>query len=407
MKKIIRLLTSAMLVFCLAVGITAAVPDTAYAASVFVQKYSDMIGQGGYIYYIKTSEKDGSAAIWRMKVSNGKRSRIVSEPRGIISLTVSGQRLYYTAVNDDLQWEIRSCSLSGDDLQAECEGRACYVNSENIYFLKYGKTDVLASLYAKSLETGETRLIKTEKKDQVMDYVCNIGSESYYYVYDRKTDKLYLYRLHTANHKMIRVAAEKRVAEGVSGLMVSDVRQMNGELYYDFGSYEGTGNFWNGTIRKLTVDGKKKTVAKYVENDQIMAGSRELYFSTPQGSYYKYNLKTGKKAKYSLKYEKNISYEILGDKTYMADTSSKKKIVISRFNSGTDRETLTKNFISIPFKQKANINYSVSMKQVGIYNMICVTGTDFTDMSYGWRGKLVSINWYVTDGAGTVLASFQ
>lgn len=407
MKKMIRLLTSAMLVFCLAVGIMAAVPDTVSAASAFVQKYSDMIGQGGYIYHIRTSEKDGSAVIWRMKVSTGKRSRIVSEPNGIIDLVVSGQRLYYTTSNDDQQWEVRSCQLNGDDVQTVCEGRVCYVNSENVYYLQYGKTDVLASLYAKSLVTGETAFIKTEKKDQVMDYVCNIGGDSYYYLYDRNTDKLYLYRLNTANHKMTRIAAEKRVAEGFSGLMVSDVRQMNGELYYDFGSYEGTGNFWNGTIRKLTVDGKKKTVAKYVENDQIMAGSRELYFSTPQGNYYKYNLKTGKKAKYSLKYEKNISYEILGDKTYMADTSSKKKIVISRFNSGTDRETLTKNFISIPFKQKANISYSVSMKQVGIYNMICVTGIDYTDMSYGWRGKLVSINWYVTDGAGTVLGSFQ
>lgn len=407
MKRIIRLLTSVMLVFCLAAGAVIAVPDTAYAASAFVQEYSDMIGQGGYIYYIRTSEKNGSAAIWRMKVSTGKKSRIVSEPQGIISLTVSGQRLYYTSVNDDLQWEIRSCQLNGDDVQTVCGGCACYVNSENVYYLQYGETDILASLYAKSLETGETTLIKTGKKDQVMDYVCNIGGDSYYYVYDKKTDKVMLYRLHTASNKLIRVATEKRVAEGISGLMVSDVRQMNGELYYDFGSYEGTGNFWNGTIKKLTTDGKKKTAAKYTEDDQIIAGSRELYFSTPQGSYYKYNLKTGKKTKYSLKFEKNIGYTILGNKTYMADTSNKKKIVISRFNSGTDRETLTKNFISIPFKQKANISYSVSMEQVGIYNMICVTGIDYTDMSYGWRGKLVSINWYVTDGAGTLLGSFQ
>ena len=98
---------------------------------------------------------------------------------------------------------------------------------------------------------------------------------------------------------------------------------------------------------------------------------------------------------------------MLGDKTYMADTSNSKKIVISRFTSGTDRETLTKNFISISFKQKAGVSYGVSMKQVGIYNMICVTGIDYTDPSYGWRGKLVSINWYITDGAGTLLGSFQ
>ena len=87
------------------------------------------------------------------------------------------------------------------------------------------------------------------------------------------------------------------------------------------------------------------------------------------------------------------NYIILGDKTYMADCSNKKKIVISRFKSGTAQETLTKNFITIPFKQKANISYSVSMRQVGIYNMVCVTGTDFTDQSYGWRGKVVSVDW--------------
>ena len=47
------------------------------------------------------------------------------------------------------------------------------------------------------------------------------------------------------------------------------------------------------------------------------------------------------------------------------------------------------------------------MKQVGIYNMVCVKGIDYTDASYGWRGNLVSINWYITDGAGTVLGSFS
>ena len=118
-------------------------------------------------------------------------------------------------------------------------------------------------------------------------------------------------------------------------------------------------------------------------------------------------MKTGKKTKYSLKFENNIGYTILGDKTYMADTSNMKKIVISRFSSGTDRETLTKNAISIPFKQKKKISYSVSMKQVGVYYAICVTGKDFSDMSYGWRGKTVSINWYVTEPAGTVLGSFK
>ena len=405
MKKVIRFFASVMLIFCILSGAVVSGPDTAYAASAYVQQYSDMIGQGGYIYYIRTSEKDGSAVIWRMKVSTGETSKVVSESRGIIKLIVSGQQLYYTTVNDEDQWEVRTCRLNGDDMQTVCEGVVCYADSEKVYYIGYTQ-GTQACLHVKDLATGESSPIRTVKADQTLDYVCNIGAESYYYIYDRTTDKLFLYRLHTATDKLSRVASEKRVAEGSSGLMVSDVRQISGELYYDFGSYEGSGGFWNGTIRKLTVDGKKKTVAKYTADDKIVAGSRELYFSTPKGDNYKYHLKTGKKTKYSLKFEQNIGYTVLGDKTYMADTSNKKKIVISRFNSGTDRETLTKNFISIPFKQKAGISYSVSMKQVGIYNMICVTGTDFSP-KYGWRGKTVSVNWFITDGAGTLLGSFQ
>jgi hypothetical protein len=91
----------------------------------------------------------------------------------------------------------------------------------------------------------------------------------------------------------------------------------------------------------------------------------------------------------------------------MADRSNKKKLVVSRFRSGTARETLTKNFITISFAQKKNISYTVTVKQVGIYNVVCVEGRDFTDTSYGWRGKLTSMNYYVTDGGGTVLGSFK
>lgn len=406
MKKIFHFMAAIALTVCMIAGFAADTPNTAYAASAFVQQYSDMIGQGGYIYYIRTSEKNRNASIWRMKVATGATSKVISEPNGIVNMVVCGQQLYYTTANDDSQWEVRSCHLNGDESETVCEGNVCYADSEDVYCIRYVNGSQ-ARLYVRDLETGQKSAIKTARKDQTLDFVCNIGGESYYYIYDRNTDKLMLYRLHTATKKLIRVATEKRVAEGTSELLVSDVRQIDGELYYDFGSYEGSGGFWNGTIKKLTVDGKKKTVAKLAADDKIIAGSKELYFTTSKGDNYKYHLKTGKKTKYSLEFEQNIGYTVLGDKTYMADTSNKKKIVISRFTSGTDRETLTKNFISIPFKQKAGVSYSVSIKQVDIYNMVCVTGIDFTDQTYGWRGRLVSINWFITDGAGTLLGSFQ
>lgn len=404
MRKVIRFFAGVLLTVCMAAGFA---PVTASAADVFVQEYSDMIGQGGYIYYIRTSERNGNAAIWRMKVKDGSKSKVVSESGGVLRLLAAGQQLYYTTVNENSEWEVCTCRLNGEDVQTLCEGVVCHADSENVYCIR-NVNDSQSRLYVKNLKTGKKTSIKTTKEGQNIDYVCTIGSSSYYYIYDGSTDKLMLYQLHTATNRLTRIATEKRVAEGSTGaLLVSDVRQIDGELYYDFGSYEGSGSFWNGTIKKLTTDGKKKTVAKLTSDDKIVTGSRELYFENPSGDTYKYQLKTGKKEKYSLKFEKDISYTVLGDKTYMADTSDKKKIVISRFTSGTERETLTKNFITIPFKQKANVNYSVSMKTEGVYNMICVTGRDFTDQTYGWRGRLDSIDWYVTDGAGTILGSFR
>lgn len=376
----------------------------------FVEQYRDMIGQGGYIYYVKTkaTSKGDGAVIYRMKVATAEKSKVIEASQGVINMRISGQYLYFTTYSEDgKQWVIWRCGLNGSDAKKVCDGCLCYADRETVYAVKYVSGDK-TRLFARDTASGKSTSIKTIKGHVAFDYVCSSGSTSYFYAYYGEKDKLLLYMLSEGSTRLVRVATEKRADnDSNSALLVSDVAQINGELYYDYGSYEGTGNFWNGAIKKLTTDGKKKTVGKDVGSDKIVAGSKELYFNDTLNNYYKYNLGTGKKSKYSLEYRKGASYIILGDKTYMADTSNKKKITISRFNSGTAQETLTKDFISIPFKQKANVSYSVSMKQVGIYNMVCVTGTDFTDAAYGWRGKLVSVDWYITDGAGTVLGSFR
>lgn len=406
-KKTTHVLMGIVLTFCMTFTLAVSAPIEAQAAEGFVQEYSDMIGQGGYIYYIRTPEVGTSADIYRMKVGSGQTSKVITAKNGIVDMVVSGQNLYYTTSNDAFEWEVWTCALNGSDAQKLCDGRIFYADKDYAYCMKY-VNGANARLYCKNLSTGANTSIKTAKAGQTLGYAGNIGNDSYYYIYDGKTDKLLLYRLHAATKRLIRVATEKRVAKDSTGAMlVSDVRQISGELYYNFGSYEGTGNFWYGTVKKLTTDGKKKTVAKNVSNDEIIVGSRELYFDTPTGNTYKYSLKTGKKTKYSLKFEKDISYTVLGDKTYMADTSNEKQVVISRFNSGTEWETLTKNFITLPFRQQTGVSYAVKMKEIGIYNMIYIVGTDYSDMSYGWRGRLVSVDWFATDGAGTVLGSFQ
>ncbi|MBO5103969.1 MAG: DUF5050 domain-containing protein [Ruminococcus sp.] len=382
-------------------------PLSVQAADTFVNEYSDMDGQGGYIYYIRSSESGTASSIWRIKISTGKKSQVVAEKNMILDMRVFTTHVYYTVANEDNVWEIRSCKLNGSEKEAICEGRVTDVDDTGVYGTRTYE-DGTSDFFHISNESGEERIIKSMNAKQSMEYVCGIEGESYYYLYDGGKDKLFIYRYDLTDEKLLRIATEKRVVKDSYGaLVLSDADVLNGELYYNFGSYEGSGNFWNGTIRKITSAGKKKTIAKNTSEEKIVAGKKELYFRSSTGNDYKYNLKTGQKTKYALEFQADVSYTIMGDKTYMADVSNKKKIVISRFNSGTKRETLTRNFITIPFTQKKNVSYAVDIKKVGIYNMVVVIGTDFTNMDYGWRGKRVSVNWYVTDGAGTVLASFK
>ena len=400
----------AIVSFCLAAVLAvtelAVTVQPVQAAETFAYEDTDMIGQGGYIYFIRTNSDSGAASICRKNVSNATVSKVVTESAGIISLVVNGQYLYYTTAEDG-DWVIKMCQLNGDDARTLCAGTVSYASDSCVYgmeTLNNGRT----RLFSMEYDADDITVIKSVKANQTLYYVKNIGTDSYYAIYNQKTNKISLYRLNTTNDRLVRIAVDKRPSNDSTGfLQVSDLKIVNGELYYDFGSYEGTGSYWYGSIRKLTTDGKKKIVAKSTGDDTLTIGTKELYYTTPEGNYYKYQLSTGKKSKYSLKLEQNISYTILGDKTYMADTSNAKKIVISRFKSGTNRETLTKNFITISFKQKKNISYTVDIRQVGIYNLVCVKGTDYSKASYGWRGKLTSVNWYITDGAGTLLGSFK
>ena len=178
------------------------------AATTFVYEGSDMIGQGGYIYFIRNQEDSSTATICR----------------------------YYTT-SDDSGWLLYMCRLDGSDARVLCTGMVCYADAANVYGieeLKNGKEQ----LFCIASETGEKQKIKTVSARQTMSYIGNIGSDSYYYITDNKADKVYLYRLGTTNKKqLIRVAAEKRIdKDSYSPLMISDVAQSGGELYYDFGS---------------------------------------------------------------------------------------------------------------------------------------------------------------------------
>lgn len=409
MRTIIKRGIAIAVVCAIAVVTPIAAAAATSTRTTFVREDSPMLGQGGYIYYISTNDDNALSEIYRKNVSTGKSSLVVSSDNAISRMQISGEKLYYSCADEETEFgfDTYSCDLNGANEELCCKGTVAYADSANVYAIKLLE-DGRSKLYQRNLLTGKQTSIKTVKSDEVIEYITTINGDSYYYVYSSGKKCLTLYLLGNGKTKLVKVAREKnsKSNEGY-GLLVSDVKMIGNELYYNYGCHQGSGSFWCGTIKKLTVDGVKKTICKDMNEEQILVGNNELYYSSLDGDNYKYNLKTGKKSKYSLAFENKVNYTILGDKTYMADLSDKKRINISRFRSGTARHTLTKNFISFAFKQKSKINYGATIKPVGIYNLVCVTGIDFNDKDYGWKGRLDSIDWFITDGSGKVLGSFH
>jgi len=98
-------------------------------------------------------------------------------------------------------------------------------------------------------------------------------------------------------------------------------------------------------------------------------------------------------------------YELTNVAVTKAD--GEKLITVSSFTSGAIKKNKTELLMSIPYKQKKELDYSASVSKYGDYLLIPVTCMDYNDTTYGWRGKLISINWYVADMNGKVLAQFK
>lgn len=386
---------------------TPAIPVKA-AASAMVYSYSDKVAQNGYLYYIRSNVSTDGSAIYRMKVATGAKSKLLTTDQAITNMLISGETIYYTTYDSSYKSAVTyTADITGSDAKKYTNGSVVYADSKAVYTLtslNSGKT----RLYFTDLATAEKTPVKTTSSEDTMDYITDVEGNTYYYQYDSSAQKLILYEMKADKAEFTRIAVDKLTdTENTYIPMITDVKKLDGEIFYDYGTYQGTGNFWYGVIKHLTSTGKK-VVSKSVGTDKLLAGDAYLYYSdATQNKNYRYNYVTGKKNAYTLDYEKGVGYSILGDKTYMSDVSNTSTISISRFTSGTARQTLTKNFIRFSYKQNSKLDYSVEVSQTGAYNLVCVTGTDYNDTTAGWRGKTSSIKWYVTDGSGAVLSSFN
>jgi hypothetical protein len=406
-KRILRFI---LVFFTIAFLLPQNIPITSAATNKAVYEYSPMLEDRGNIYYIQRVEGDEySYDIYRLEVATGKKTRLLSSKNDILDMMIHKDTLYYTSYEGEKDvYQTYSVSIDGKDKKTVCNGYFICLDDSGIYYIvSKGKE---SKLYKRDYNSKKAILIYTG--NMTFSFVKNLDNTLYFTQFNEASSKLTLYTLMPEQTKLAVLTANKITLNGSERTfpMVSDITKINGDIYYQYGTYEGSGSYWYGTLIKLDSSTKKNSViAEQLYEEQIYHNDSSIFYigTESSGKHYRYNTKTGKTSSYKYKITGTESLNILGDKTYSAKADGKKLIVVSHFTSGTNKSNLVKSFINLSYKQKKEFSYSASVKKYGDFLLIPVTCMDYNDTSYGWRGRCVSITWYVADSDGKILAQFQ
>ncbi|SHO53828.1 DUF5050 domain-containing protein [Anaerocolumna xylanovorans] len=383
---------------------------TSAATNATVYEYSSMLEDRGNIYYIQTVEGDkNSYDIYRLEVATGKKTKILSSKNDILGMMLHNDTLYYTSYEREKEaYQTYSVSIDAKDKKTICNGYLICLDDSSIYYtvIKGEKS----KLYKRDYDSKKATLIYTG--NMTFSFVKNLDNTLYFTQFNEASSKLTLYKLMPKQTKLAVLTTDKIALDGTerTSLTVSDLVKINGDIYYQYGTHEGSGSYWYGTLKKLdSGTNKKSIIAKQLYEEQIYHNDSSIFYNGTDSSEkrYRYNTKTSKTSSYIYKTTGTESFNILGDKTYCAKADGKELITVSRFTSGTNKNNLVKSFISLSYKQKEKFNYSACVKKYGDYLLIPVTCMDYSDTSYGWRGRCVSVTWYVADSDGKILAQFQ
>lgn len=384
---------------------------TSAATNAMVYEYSPMLEDNGNIFYIQRVEgKVNTYNIYRLEVSTGKKTKLLSSENDILDMMIHNDTLYYISyVSDKDIYQTYSVSIDAKDKKTICNGYAVYLDDSSIYYtVMKGEKN---KLYKQDYESKKDMLIYTGNLS--FSFVKNLGETLYFTQFIEASSKLTLYTLASEEQvKLTVLTTEKIKLDGTEREYptVSDIVKINGDIYYQYGTYEGSGSYWYGTLKKIdTKANKKSVIVEQIYEDQIFHNDSSIFYNGLESSEkrFQYNTKTGKTSTYIYKTTGSESFNILGDKTYCAKADGEKLITVSSFTSGAIKKNKTELLMSIPYKQKKELDYSASVSKYGDYLLIPVTCVDYNDTTYGWRGKLISINWYVADMNGKVLAQFK
>lgn len=372
----------------------------------FVYGYPPMLEDNGYIYYIQTVQgsKD-SYDIYRINPVTGDKNKIVSSDNYIRSMVVYNNVLYYTSnETDSIEYTTYSVSVKGENQQTVSKGTVLYADKKGIYCLVEKDTKNL--LYMKSPADKKSVLLYTGNSS--FRFIKSIGTTLYFGQYKAATSKIQLLSLKSGSTKPTVLSSLKTEQLGDQFPIISDIISIKGNLYYQFGTYEGSGSFWYGTLVKY--NNTEKTTSIIHDNmttDFLTYSSDKIYFDElgNYSVYYTYNVNTDQLTSSTINNPGAVS--IVNKYSYRINLDKNKYITLSRFTSGTNYKNPVTDFIKIAYTPNSKLDYSAGITALGKYLLIPVECIDYNDPDYGWRGKVISIKWYVADLNGEILTDFQ
>lgn len=405
-----RIVNFSLVFFTIIILLPQNVLITSAATNAAVYEYSPMLEDRGNIYYIQRVEGDGySYDIYRLEVATGNKTRLLSSKNDILNMMLHNDTLYYTSYEGEKDvYQTYSVSIDTKDKKFICNGYFLCLDDSSIYYTVIKGED--SKLYKRDYDSKKATLIYTG--NMTFDFVKNLDNTLYFTQFNESSSKVVLFALIPGQRKLTVLTTDKITLNETerTSTAVSDVVEINGDIYYQYGTHQGSGSYWYGILKKIdSGTNKKSVISEALYEEQIYHNDSSIFYSGTEssGKYYKYNIKTGKTSSYTYKSTGTESFNILGDKTYCAKADGKELITVSRFTSGTNKNNLVKSFINLSYKQKKEFDYSASVKKYGNYLLIPVTCMDYNNTSYGWRGRCVSVTWYVADSDGKILAQFQ
>ncbi len=380
------------------------------ATTQIVYDYSPMLVEDGYVYYVQRIEGDQDTyKLFRLEIATGNKTNLLSSGEDIVAMMLHNNTIYYSSyVSEKSTYQTFSVSVDTKEKKTVCNGELVSLDDKGIYTV--AKRDV-SKLYRREYDSKKATLLYTG--NLTFNFAKNLNNTLYFSQFNEKTSKITLYTLTSEQTKLTTLTSDKLTLDGSERLdpIVSDVVIINGDLYYQYGVFEGSGNYWYGKLMRLaSKTNKKSVIVESLYEEQINHNDSSIFYDGSLDSideHYKYNAKTGKISRYNYRITGSESFNILGNYTYCAKADGKGLITVSRFTSGTNGKNMDKSFINISYKQNKKYDYSASVRQQGDYLLIPVTAMDYNDPTYGWRGKCVGVTWFVANSDGKILTQFK